>query len=191
MREPEIITVADLLFWSYANLGMAQKATYDRATRYTQLHFIIRNKLWSGLRKGTTKPASVLKDLRAKMKRPDFCAYCGGSDHLSADHLVPTVRGGRDSAENFILACRSCNSSKGGRDVLDWYRQREEFPPLFILRVYLKEAIHYCQQNGLMDGALGDAGPVPFCFDAIPTQFPAPDKLVYYVSPVPPALNPQ
>jgi len=46
----------------------------------------------------------------------NICAYCG--DHhanhtqLSRDHIVPTSKGGENSFENCVTACRSCNSRK-------------------------------------------------------------------------------
>ncbi|MGB0845921.1 MAG: HNH endonuclease [Thiolinea sp.] len=46
------------------------------------------------------------------------CMYCGkrysGGD-LSRDHVIPTVKGGRDIWTNVVTACKSCNSHKGGR----------------------------------------------------------------------------
>jgi 5-methylcytosine-specific restriction endonuclease McrA len=44
------------------------------------------------------------------------CAYCGEkSQKLTIDHIIPRSRGGRDSFENCVAACRSCNRRKGGR----------------------------------------------------------------------------
>jgi 5-methylcytosine-specific restriction endonuclease McrA len=44
------------------------------------------------------------------------CAYCGEkSQKLTIDHIIPRSRGGHDSFENCVAACRSCNRRKGGR----------------------------------------------------------------------------
>lgn len=43
------------------------------------------------------------------------CRYCGSGDDLTVDHVVPRCRGGSDRLENLVVACRSCNSRKGGR----------------------------------------------------------------------------
>jgi len=77
MREPKLVTISDVLYWAYANLGMAQNAVYQQAAKYTQLHYIIRNKLWSGFRKGTLQPASGDKDFRSKARHAAQCVYCG------------------------------------------------------------------------------------------------------------------
>jgi hypothetical protein len=181
-RQPELTTVGDLLYWSYANLGMAEKAVYDGAAEYQQLHFIIRNKLWSGFRKGTMQVGSPVKDLRSKVRNAGHCAYCGSEDHVSMDHVVPKARGGRESGDNILFACRSCNSSRRDRDMIEWYVSRDRFPPLFVLRMYLKEAIRYFQENQLMGRPLTDPIESPFVLHLIPTEFPPPAQLAYRVT---------
>ena len=50
-----------------------------------------------------------------------YCEYCGAEDReLTVDHIVPRSRGGADEPYNFAVACRSCNSSKGARDVTEF-----------------------------------------------------------------------
>lgn len=44
------------------------------------------------------------------------CQYCGRSDQpLTIDHMVPKSKGGDESWENLITACRTCNAIKGDR----------------------------------------------------------------------------
>lgn len=54
------------------------------------------------------------------------CAYCG--EHLGKnkqiDHVVPISKLGADTLDNIVFACQSCNTSKGNRNFLDWYRSR-------------------------------------------------------------------
>jgi len=48
----------------------------------------------------------------------NVCLYCGkqlANRDLSRDHVVPTVKGGKDVWTNVVTACKSCNSHKGGR----------------------------------------------------------------------------
>lgn len=40
------------------------------------------------------------------------CAYCGSGDHIEADHRIPICRGGSNTIENILPACRRCNRSK-------------------------------------------------------------------------------
>ena len=55
------------------------------------------------------------------------CAYCGGSSKKVGclfDHGIPRALGGHNVAENMILACASCNSSKGMKTVSQYYAFR-------------------------------------------------------------------
>ena len=52
--------VSELLYWSYANLAMAEKAVHDREQKYSRLHFMIRARLLSGLTKRTMSPRSLM-----------------------------------------------------------------------------------------------------------------------------------
>ena len=40
------------------------------------------------------------------------CGYCGSSDHIEADHRTPLSRGGSNTVDNIIPACRRCNRGK-------------------------------------------------------------------------------
>lgn len=42
----------------------------------------------------------------------------------TADHLVPTSRGGGHGVENLVLACGSCNSSKGAKTAEEFHAYR-------------------------------------------------------------------
>jgi 5-methylcytosine-specific restriction endonuclease McrA len=44
-----------------------------------------------------------------------LCRYCGSIENLSIDHLIPRCQDGGDGVENLVVACRRCNSRKGGR----------------------------------------------------------------------------
>jgi 5-methylcytosine-specific restriction endonuclease McrA len=41
------------------------------------------------------------------------CAYCGTTDVLDVEHIVPKARGGSDRVSNLTLACVPCNERKG------------------------------------------------------------------------------
>lgn len=52
------------------------------------------------------------------------CAYCGKEDKLTMDHVTPISQGGTTTLGNIIPACQSCNSSKGNRDLIEWYARQ-------------------------------------------------------------------
>lgn len=52
------------------------------------------------------------------------CYYCGkvlGKKNKSIDHLIPRCKGGTDSKNNLVDACKKCNEDKNGL-LLDEYR---------------------------------------------------------------------
>ena len=48
------------------------------------------------------------------------CTYCGSTESIALDHVMPWSRGGDDTADNLVLACRSCNSQKGAKTPEEW-----------------------------------------------------------------------
>jgi hypothetical protein len=173
-------TVAEHLYWSYANLAMAEMAVHGRDSTYSRKHFMIRARLYAGLIKGTMSPRSLMRDQRIRMQMPQECVYCGDTRNLAVDHVVPTNRGGADCGDNAVWACRKCNSSKSDRDVFDWWSSsRPGLPPLFVIRIYLKQAIAYCIAHNLMDQRRSDLQESPFSFDHVPTNYPEPEALIF------------
>lgn len=77
----------------------------------------------------------------------DFsCAYCGHYPFEALDHVVPQIKGAEPGGylhggfmwspsgiiyfpqyTNVVPACKRCNSSKGGRDLLEWYTNKPYF----------------------------------------------------------------
>lgn len=43
------------------------------------------------------------------------CRYCGATEDLTLDHVIPKSRRGAHDPANLVTACRSCNSKKGAR----------------------------------------------------------------------------
>ena len=172
-------TLGELLHWSYANLAMAHAAVASGSSKYRRLDFMIRARLFKGLRTGSMSIVSMLDDERTKLLSTG-CCYCGKQRPLSLDHMIPSIRGGSDSSDNVVWSCRPCNSSKGGRDMLQWFAQRGEFPPL-LLRRYLKLALAAAEAANAMDVPLGALPELPMLPSEIPTRFPQPGELVLEV----------
>ena len=51
----------------------------------------------------------------------DYCVYCGSTDNLTTDHIIPIDKGGTQDPKNLIRACKSCNSAKRNSFFIDWY----------------------------------------------------------------------
>ena len=106
-------TVAELIYWSYANLAMAHDGINRGLPTYDKTSFIIRMRMYKGLLSGKLQISSLFKDERWKMENGARCVYCGSIENLSVDHLFPRIKGGADNVENLVCSCKSCNSSKG------------------------------------------------------------------------------
>ncbi|MDH4064719.1 MAG: HNH endonuclease [Acidobacteriota bacterium] len=160
---------------------MAHAAVSEGASAYEKRHYMIRAKLYAGLNRGTMTVGPLAEDERLKMILPQACCYCGTRQPLSADHLLPLKVGGPNVGDNLVWACRSCNSSKGARDVLDWLAAKQQFPPLLLLRRYLKLAIQISHERGIMKAPLSTTVALPFTLRAIPITYPPPGTLRLWI----------
>jgi len=193
MPTPAIETVRQHIAWSYANLARTHAALDAGATKYTRTHHMIRAKLFKGLTTSTMQMRTLYDDEKVKLNYPQACCYCGATSFLSIDHLIPKIKGGHDYSDNLVWACRSCNSSKRDRDLLEWCQIKNVFPSVLILRRYMKLVARYCEAHGLLDTRLADANcrNLPFVLELLPYTFPDLNLLVLWVpiqqpeSPVP------
>jgi hypothetical protein len=158
---------------------MAHSALAKDQQKYSKINYIVRARLYKGLMEESMSVGSICQDERIKMASGGKCSYCGGSELLSIDHVFPRFVGGIDRCDNLVYACRKCNSSKGKKDLMEWMRERDQFPPLMVLRRYLKLAIDWSSNNAAMELDLQSAKEfgLPFNIDLIPIRFPPPGNL--------------
>jgi hypothetical protein len=77
--------------------------------------------------------AATWDHLRARILARDLyiCGYClDAADEV--DHIIPRCQGGADDETNLVAACKSCNSSKGGRTPYQWNLAGFKLPPWWI-----------------------------------------------------------
>lgn len=48
------------------------------------------------------------------------CQICGTRKNITIDHVIPIGRGGRHSIGNLQSMCKSCNSSKSNKLMVEW-----------------------------------------------------------------------
>ncbi len=159
---------------------MAHVAVDKKHDNYGMLNYMIRAKLFKGLKDGTMNIRSIFDDEKIKLTSGQICNYCGALDNLALDHIFPRKYGGEDNADNLIFACRSCNSSKGKKDLMEWMEYRGQFLSLMIIRRYLKLTFNYCSRNELLDKRIDELKEMelPFKIDLLPTSFPKPNELI-------------
>ena len=59
-------------------------------------------------------------------KRDNYtCVYCGEDEPraMTIDHVIPKSKGGEDSFENCVTACRPCNAEKDDLTIEEWGRE--------------------------------------------------------------------
>ena len=184
MAKQKIESVREHIYYSYASLAMAHTAVASKQSQYEVFNYMIRAKLYKGLKGGTMNMRTIFDDEKIKLQTGQVCNYCGSNGKLALDHIFPKKYGGKDDAENLIFACKTCNSSKGKKDLMEWMNFRVQFLPLMIIRRYLKLTFNYCDNHNLLDKHIEDLKQfeLPFKIDFLPTDFPKPNELILNIT---------
>ncbi len=81
-----------------------------------------RHKRRSKQKSGSATSAQLFKIRDAAKGR---CHYCGcKTSRLTFDHIIPLAKGGTHSADNLVMACGPCNSSKSDRDPIEFAKTK-------------------------------------------------------------------
>ncbi|MBK8514881.1 MAG: HNH endonuclease [Saprospiraceae bacterium] len=179
MSAPKYTNLKELIYWSYSNLAMAHAGIERQHLKYGTFHYIIRAKLFKGLKDGTMNMKSIFDDEKIKLMTGQVCNYCGSTENLTLDHIIPKYKGGTDNAENLIYACTSCNSSKGKKDLMEWMQKINEYLPLMVIRRYLKLVYYHADQHDILSFTLTELAEIkiPYKPEYIPVSYPQPGLL--------------
>ena len=121
----------DLVIWTLGDPVMKIRGGFSRilqAQTVLQLHSIIAcdGHIVHSLR--STPPLTN----RALFRRDaNICMYCGNTfldKDLTRDHVMPSSKGGEDTWENVVAACRRCNHHKGNRLLADTSMELQALP---------------------------------------------------------------
>jgi len=138
-------TVRERIYWEYAKL-IAESAV---SAKGRDNYWAFTQATYGRLCRREISPSSLTRDNRRLVLSNKACAYCSCRGELTWDHIVPTSQGGPDTVDNLVLACGSCNSSKGAKDLLAW---RSDSPtPKAVLSKYLKLLLAAHEANGSLD----------------------------------------
>jgi hypothetical protein len=147
-----VTTVRQLIYWEYAKL-IAKAAGFEE-----NYGFIVSR--YKKLTSGQMSWSSSVRDHEKELEKGMVCVYCGATGGLSTDHIIPVSRAGvdprvaalLDSADNCVCACKRCNSSKGDRDVFEWYgSERTKEIPKLVLSKFLKLTYRLHETQGTLD----------------------------------------
>jgi hypothetical protein len=146
MPPKNVRTIRQLIYWEYAKL-MAGSAIGDRKNyRYVMYCF-------KKLEGGKLNPSTILRENKLLVMSEKICVYCEKPcDELQWEHIIPRSRGGFDTIDNMVLACRGCNSTKGTYDLFEWYGKDRQYEiPRLVLGKYLKLIFDIHEQMGTLD----------------------------------------
>jgi hypothetical protein len=68
---------------------MAHMAIEKKYEKYGMINYMIRAKLFKGLKDGTMNMRTIFDDEKIKIQTAKICNYCGSSDKLALDHIFP------------------------------------------------------------------------------------------------------
>ena len=179
-------TLREHFAWTYGTLCMAHAAVAQGKARYEALHFMIRGRFRNGYLSGKMKMRPLYDDEKTKIAHATTCCYCGRESKLSLDHLIPQIKGGADAADNITYACRSCNASKGPKDMVLWLVSKHRFPAILVFRRYLKLTARWCEDADLMDTPWADVPDASLPFDKRSLRVNWPELSAHYLWPDPP-----
>lgn len=152
--KPRYDTFGENLFWSYANWQMIFATAQYGVEKFDRRSYMIRQGCYKKLCDGSRHISDLYKMNQTKVKAGNYCFYCHTEmpkEQLTLDHVFPRVKGGENEIDNIIFVCKSCNSSKGKRDLIEWFLlYRNEFPSPFVLGHYLRQVYDYVTKNNLM-----------------------------------------
>ena len=137
--------VLEVLCDEYAKLiadaaigGRAGLAPHERAGKR---YWWFATRTFHKLVSGELSPSSLVRENKLLVASAECCGYCGDPGVLHWEHLFPRSRGGPDTIDNLILACRPCNLHKGALNPIDWYWKRgmhRRFVPRLVMGKCLK-----------------------------------------------------
>lgn len=123
MPPPAVKTVRDLIYWQYSKIISESAGIGEKNYAFVMDRF-------KKLQAGGIEWSGSIREYILEREMPNQCIYCGSTENLSYDHIISRNRGGPDIPDNVVLACKSCNSSKGDKGVYEWFKldRRYELP---------------------------------------------------------------
>jgi hypothetical protein len=139
-----VSTIQEEIYYEYAKL--ISRSAYGSLQR----GFITDR--FKKLRDGEITISGTIREWEREQELPNECVFCRSTSDLTTDHLVPRSRGGDDSADNVVLACQPCNTSRGEKGVFEWLglREKDRLHRL-VAGKYLKQLVRLHEQAGTLE----------------------------------------
>lgn len=169
MPDNEVRTIRELIYYQYAKIIAKRALSSGSADTAKRRHYGFIKKTFRELRDGTKIWSEITREDWQLVDGPRVCIYCGADINLHREHIVPrSLRIKPECAtcdviqaiHNQVLACASCNSSKGTKGLYEFYRSRsadsEKFYdsiPVLAEKKYLKTIFKCHECAGTLDSA--------------------------------------
>ena len=150
MPPSAVKTIRDLIYWQYAKIISESAGAGKKQYAFVMNRF-------KKLQSGEIEWSGVIREYIREREIPNQCIYCGSTKELSYDHLISRNRNGPDIPDNVVMACKSCNSSKGDKGVYEWFKldRRYEVPRVTEGK-YLKLLYKLHSEKGTLDAGRAD-----------------------------------
>ena len=112
-------TIEEEILYEYAKL-------ISRSVFGGQINYRFVSDRFKALRSGEATMSGTIREWQREQELPKECVFCGASDNLQVDHLIPRNRGGSDAADNIVWACNTCNASRGDQGIFQWLGLKEK-----------------------------------------------------------------
>jgi hypothetical protein len=144
MPPPFVNTIREEIYYEYSKL-ISRSAYHSLQRGFITDRF-------KKLRDGEITISGTMREWEREQELPKNCVYCGLATYLSTDHLIPRSKGGDDSADNVVLACQTCNTSKGDKGVYEWLglKEKDNLHRL-VAGKYLKQLMPLHEKAGTLD----------------------------------------
>lgn len=113
MPPKAIKTVRQIIYYQYVKIISA-------ASGFGKSNYPMIMSKWKQLNEGSIHWSGAVREWLKEKEKPELCIYCGEKKELTVEHLLPRICGGEDIADNVVMVCKSCNSSKGGKRLYEW-----------------------------------------------------------------------
>lgn len=168
MPDREVKTIRDLIYYQYAKI--IAKSAMGPDAKKNAYGFI--KTTFRQLRDDEKKWSEILREDRQLVEGEKKCAYCGATDNLQWEHIVPKSLSINDRCpscdkiqgiHNQIWACKTCNTRKGTKGLYHFMielhpdaKKKSDIVPELLEKKYLKTIFHCHLCNGTLDKDGGD-----------------------------------
>jgi hypothetical protein len=125
-------TIEEEIFYEYAKL-ISRSA-------FGKVNYQFVSNRFKALCSGEIEMSGTIREWEKESELAKACVFCGSTQNLHRDHLIPRSRGGSDSADNMVWSCSVCNQARGNKGIFEWLGLKgKEAIPRIVAGKYLKE----------------------------------------------------